>query len=68
MFAPIKRLIFDIRFQIQEWKIQWKEEDEIDLIEEENRRPMAGFVAYKEMQRRHEERVRQHQIERAKIK
>lgn len=68
MFAPIKRLIFDIRFQIQEWKTQWHEEDEIDLIEEENRRPMAGFVAYKEMQRRHEERVRQHQIERAKIK
>lgn len=68
MLAPIKRLIFDIRFQIQEWKTQWKEEDEIDLIEEENRRPMAGFVAYKEMQRRHEERVRQHQIERAKIK
>ncbi|MCQ2348438.1 MAG: hypothetical protein MJZ65_04535 [Paludibacteraceae bacterium] len=68
MFAPIKRLIFDIRFYIQEWKTQWNEADEIDLIEEENRRPMAGFVAYKEMQRRHTERVQQHKLDRAKIK
>jgi len=72
MFAPIKRLICDIRFQIQELKIQSKEADEVDRIKEERlyqgcHSPMAGFVAYKDMQRRHEERVRQHQIERAAI-
>lgn len=67
MFAPIKRLIFDIRFRIQEWKIQSKEMDEVDRIEEENSHPMAGFVAYKQMQAHHEERVKQHQIDRAKI-
>lgn len=67
MFAPIKRLIFDIRFRIQEWKIQWKEADEVDRIEEENYHPMAGFVAYKQMQAHHEERVKQHQIDRANI-
>jgi len=68
MFTPIKRIISDIRFQIQELKIQSKEADEIDRIEEEQwEHPMAGFYAYKNMQRRHEERVRQHQIERATI-
>jgi len=73
MFAPIKRLIFDIRFQIQEWKIQSKEADEIDRIEEEQwahgcHSPMIGFYAYKDMQRRHEERVRQHKIDRMNLK
>jgi len=73
MFAPIKRLIFDIRFQIQEWKIQSQEADEVDRIEEERwyqgcHSPMAGFVAYKDMQRRHEERVRQHKIDRMNLK
>jgi len=68
MFAPIKRLISDIRFQIQELKIQSKEADEVDCIEEEQwEHPMAGFVAYKDMQRRHEERVEKHREERAAI-
>lgn len=67
MFAPIKRLVFDIRFRIQEWKIQSKEMDEVDRIEEENCHPMAGLVAYKQMQAHHEERVKQHQIDRANI-
>lgn len=69
MFAPIKRLMSDIRFQLQEWKIQSQEADEIDRIEEEQwEHPMKGFIAYKDMQRRHEERVRQHKIDRMKIK
>jgi len=68
MFALIKRLICDIRFQIRELKIQSKEADEIDRIEEEHwNHPMIGFSLYKDMQRRHDERVRQHQIERAAI-
>jgi len=69
MFAPIKRLMFDIRFQIQEWKIQGQEMAEIDRLEEEHyNHPMVGFTAYRNMQRRHEERVRQHKIDRAAIK
>jgi len=73
MFVFIKRLASDIRFQLQEWKIQSKEADEIDRIEEERwyqgcHSPMAGFVAYKDMQRRHEERVQQHKIDRMNIK
>jgi len=69
MFAPIKRLMSDIRFQLQEWKIQSQEADEVDRIEEEQwEHPMAGFYAYKTMQRRHEERVQQHKIDRMKIK
>lgn len=68
MFAPIKRLIFDIQFHIKEWKTQMREDDEIDIIEGENRSPMAGLIAYKKMQQQHEERVRQHQLERAQIK
>jgi len=73
MFVFIKRLASDIRFQLQEWKIQSKEADEIDRIEEERwyqgcHSPMAGFYAYKTMQQHHEERVQQHKIDRMKIK
>jgi len=68
MLASIKRMISDFCFYTKEWKIQRQEAKEVERIEDENwSHPMICYGAYKDMQHHHEERVRQHKIDKMNI-
>lgn len=67
MFKYTKRLISDIRFWCQEFKLRSKENEELDRISDitfqegyEGHNTMTGFLYYKEMQRNRAERKRLH--------
>lgn len=75
MFKYTKRLISDIRFWCQEFKLRSKENDELDRISDitfqegyGGHNTMAGYVYYKEMQRNRAERKRLHKEQLAAIK
>jgi hypothetical protein len=69
MFKYTKRLISDIRFWYQEYKLRRKEYAEMERIEDEDwRHPMAGFGYYQTMKRNRADRKRRHEEERAGIK
>lgn len=72
MFKYTKRLLSDIRFWWQEWKLRRKEYAELERIEDEAmgelRHPMAGFAFYKDMQHNRAERRRLHAEQRVAIK
>lgn len=72
MFKYTKRLLSDIRFWHKEFKLRWKEDAELDRIEEEAmgelRHPMAGFAYYATLKRNRAERRRLHAEQRAAIK
>lgn len=74
MFKYTKRLISDIRFWSQEFKLRSKENDELDRISDitfqegyGGHNTMAGFVYYKEMQRNRAVRKRLHKEQLAAI-
>ena len=75
MFKYTKRLLSDIRFWCQEFKLRSKENDELDRISDitfqegyDGHNTMAGFVYYKEMRRNRAERKRLHKELLAAIK
>ena len=69
MFKCTKRLISDIRFWCQEYKIRRQEYKELERIEDEEwRHPMAGFGYYQTMKHNRAERKRLHEEQRAAIK
>ena len=69
MFKYTKRLLSDIKFWRQEITLRWKEEAELERIEEESeyRHHMAGLAYYATIKRNRAERKRLHQEERAAI-
>ena len=74
MLKYTKRLLSDIRFWCQELKLRSKENDELDRISDitfqegyGGHNTMAGFVYYKEMQRKRAERRRLHKDQLAAI-
>ena len=72
MFKYTKRLLSDIRFWCQEFKIRSKENAEWERIEDEAegefRHPMAGFAYYTTIKRNRAARKEQHLQQRAAIK
>ena len=67
MFKYTKRLISDIRFWCQEFKLQSQENAELDRLSDitfqegyGGHATVAGFAYYKEMQRNRAERKRLH--------
>ena len=70
MFKYTKRLILDISFWKQEFKLRWKEDAEWERIEEESEyhHPMAGFAYYATLKNNRAERKRLYQEKRATIK
>lgn len=67
MFKYSKRLLSDICFWCQEFKLRSKENEELDCISDitfqegySGHNTMAGFAYYKEMQRNRAERKRLH--------
>lgn len=69
MFKYTKRLLSDIRFWQQEFKLRWKEDVEWERIEEESEYhlPMAGFAYYATVKRNRAERKRLHKEQLAAI-
>jgi len=69
MFKYTKRLLSDIRFWQQEFKLRWKEDAEWERIEEESEyhHPMAGFAYYATVKRNRAERKRLHKEQLAAI-
>ena len=71
MFKYTKRLMADIQFWCQEYKIRAKENAEFERIEDEAfaelRHPMAGFGYYQTMNHNRKERLRQHKEQLAAI-
>ena len=69
MFKYTKRLLSDILFWQQEFKLRWKEDAEWERIEEESEyhHPMAGFAYYATVKRNRAERKRLHKEQLAAI-
>ena len=70
MFKYTKRLLSDIRFWCQEFKLRRKEYKEWERIEEESeyRHPMAGFGYYQTMKRNRAERKQCHEQEKRALR
>ena len=70
MFKYTKRLIADLRFRWNEFRLQLKEADELDRIEESTEycHPMAGFAYFTQKKHEREERIRLHKEDLAAIK
>ena len=75
MFKYTKRLLSNIRFWCQEFKLRSKENDELDRISDitfqegySGHNTMAGFAYYKEMQHNRAERKRLHKEQLAAIR
>lgn len=62
-FRLIRNLIWDIQFQLNEWKLQEQEEKEIDQVEGmSGHGSMHGFVLYKKFETAREERKQLHEL------
>ena len=62
-FRWIRNLIWDIKFQLNEWKLQEQEEKEIEQVEGFSRHgSIHGFVLYKKFDTAREERKRIHEL------
>jgi len=69
MFKYTKRLMSDIRFWCQEYKLRRQEYAEMERFEEDEwRHPMASLGFYRTMQHNRAERKRLHAEQRAAIK
>ena len=62
-FRWLRNLIWDIQFQLKEWKLQEQEEQEIEQVEGmSGHGSMHGFVLYKKFETAREERKRIHEL------
>lgn len=62
-FRLIRNLIWDIKFQLKEWKLQEQEEQEIEQVEGmSGHDSMHGFVLYKKFETARKERKRIHEL------
>ena len=62
-FRWLRNLIWDIQFQLKEWKLQEQEEKEIEQVEVgSGHGSMYGFTLYKKFEAEREERKRLHQL------
>ncbi|MBR1808760.1 MAG: hypothetical protein IJ776_05190 [Paludibacteraceae bacterium] len=68
MFKYTKRLISNIRFYWNEFKLELHEDDELDAIEMRHKAPMAGFEHSQQKKKERELRIQEHEKELAEIK
>lgn len=62
-FRWLRNLIWDVQFQLKEWKLQEQEEKEIDQVEGmSGHGSMHGFVLYKKFETAREERKQLHEL------
>ena len=62
-FRWIRNIIWDIQFQLKEWKLQDQEEQEIEQVEGmSGHGSMHGFVLYKKFETAREERKHLHNL------
>jgi hypothetical protein len=62
-FRLIRNLIWDIKFQLNEWKLQEQEEKEIEQVEDmSGHGSMYGFVVYKKFESARAERKQLHEL------
>ena len=62
-FRLIRNLIWDIKFQLKEWKLQEQEEQEIEQVEGmSGHGSMHGFVLYKKFETARTERKQLHEL------
>lgn len=68
MFKYTKRMIAEIRFRWNEFKIQWQEDDKIDEVSFNSKYGgMHGFFLYKQFEKERAERKRLHEEQLAAI-
>ena len=61
-FRWLRNLIWDIKFQLNEWKLQEQEEKEIEQVEDfSGHGSMHGFTLYKQFEAARTERKRLHE-------
>ena len=62
-FRLIRNLMWDIKFQLNEWKLQEQEEKEIEQVEDmSGHGSMHGFVVYKKFESARAERKQLHEL------
>lgn len=62
-FRWFRNLIWDIRFQLSEWKVQEQEEKEIEQVTFSSKQgSMHGFTLYKKFESARSERKRLHEL------
>lgn len=62
-FRWLRNLIWDIKFQLKEWKLQEQEEQEIEQVEGmSGHGSMHGFVLYKKFETARAERKQLHEL------
>lgn len=62
-FRWLRNLIWDIKFQLNEWKLQDQEEKEIDQVTFSSKQGgMQGFALYKQFAAARAERKRLHEL------
>lgn len=62
-FRWLRNLIWDIKFQLNEWKLQEQEEKEIEQVEGmSDHGSMQGFMLYKKFEAARAERKRLHDL------
>ena len=62
-FQLIRNLMLDIKFQLNEWKLQEQEEQEIEQVEGmSGHGSMHGFVLYKKFETARAERKQLHEL------
>lgn len=68
MFRYTKRMIAEIRFRWNEFKIQWQEDDKIDEVSFNSKHGgIQGFFLYKQFEKERAERKRLHEEQLAAI-
>ena len=62
-FRWLRNLMWDIKFQLNEWKLQEQEEKEIEQVEDmSGHGSMQGFVVYKKFESARAERKQLHEL------
>ena len=62
-FRLIRNLMWDIKFQLNEWKLQEQEDKEIEQVEDmSGHGSMHGFVLYKKFETARAERKQLHEL------
>ena len=62
-FRWLRNLMLDIKFQLNEWKLQEQEEKEIEQVEDmSGHGSMHGFVVYKKFESARAERKQLHEL------
>ena len=66
-FRWLRNIVWDVKFQLNEWKLQEQEEKEIEQVEGmAGHGSMQGFTLYKQFEAAREERKRQHNLRKSR--